>query len=149
LLLVRFRSVAIPNPKCNQFVPAQNLICPRQSSEPSLHGCWIRVEHLLRDLRIHNMIARIIGKMEFERALLIDADSWKAQRKRASGPAFVQSDFPACGAVDRRLGLIIRDKPANILHDNNGGRHWRRLKITQSTHLYSYSARPNAKPGAF
>ena len=86
---------------------------------------------MLRDLRIDHMIVGIIRKMEFERAIWIDANIWKAQCKRASGAALMQSHFPREQAVNRRLGLVIHDIAANILYDNDRSRHRRRLKIAQ------------------
>jgi hypothetical protein len=90
---------------------------------------------VLRDLRVYRMIAAIVGEMEFECAIAIDAGIGKAQRKRASGPAYMQSHFPPARAVNRRLGLVIRDKSGNNLHDDNRGRHRPRLKIIQYASL--------------
>jgi hypothetical protein len=81
---------------------------------------------LLRDLRVG-----VIRKMEFERAIWIDANIWKAQCKRASGAALMQSHFPSGQAINRRLGLVIRDIATNILCDSDRGPHRRRLKIAQ------------------
>ena len=104
---------------------------------------------MLRDLRIDLMIVGILRKMEFERAIWIDANIWKVQCKRASGAALMQSHFPPGQAVNRRLGLVIHDIAANILYDNDRSRHRRRLKITQR-HLYASPPRPNATQlGAF
>jgi hypothetical protein len=103
----------------DQFAPAQDLVFPLQDSEPCLHGSRIGAEQLLRDLRIDLMIVGIIRKMEFERAIWIDANIWKGC-KRASGAALMQSHFPPRQAVNRRLGLVIRDIAANILYDTTG-----------------------------
>jgi hypothetical protein len=94
----------------------RNVIFPRQLSEPCLHGHRTRSEHLLRDLRVYRMIAGIVGEMEFECAIGIDADIGKAQRKRASGPACMQSHFPPARAVKPPFGSgnprQIRQQPS-------------------------------------
>src|ERR1700731_3094267 len=89
------------------------------------------------------MIAGIVGKMKFERAAWIDASIGQAERHGASRAALVQSDLALRRPVDRGLTLVIRDGAPNILHDDDGRRHWRRFKITH-THLCFYSPGPDA-----
>jgi hypothetical protein len=43
----------------------------------------------------------------------------------------MQPNFSPRRLVDSSLGLVISDETANILCNDNGRRHWRRLKITQ------------------
>jgi hypothetical protein len=77
------------------------------------------------------MIAGIIGKMKFECAAWIDANIGQPERHGANRAALVQSDLALRRPVDRGLTLVIRDGAGNILHDDDGRRHRRRLKITQ------------------
>jgi hypothetical protein len=111
--LARPASVTIANPERNQFISAQCYI-QRQLSEPCLHGR--RIRSVLRDLRVYRMIAAIVGEMEFECAIAIDAGIGKAQRKRASGPACMQSHFPPARAVKPPFGSgnprQIRQQPS-------------------------------------
>ncbi len=100
---------------------------------------------MLRDFRIHLTVARIIGKVKLKLAVRINAGVGKAQRQGAGRTAFVQPDFPPRRPVDRRLGLIISNKTANILHDNDGSRHWRRRKITQYSPLPIFDPDPGLR----
>src|ERR1700726_3910665 len=77
------------------------------------------------------MIAGIVGKMKFERAVRIDTNIGQAERHGASRAALVQSDLALRRPVDRGLALVIRYEAPNILHDDDGRWHWRRFKVAQ------------------
>jgi hypothetical protein len=77
------------------------------------------------------MIAGIVGDMKFEHAAWINANVGQAERHGASRAALVQSDLALRRPVDCGLALVIRDEAPNVLHDDDGRRHWRRFKITQ------------------
>jgi hypothetical protein len=55
----------------------------------------------LRDFRVGLMIAGIVGKMKFERAVRINANIGQAERHGASRAALVQSDFSLRLPVDQ------------------------------------------------
>jgi hypothetical protein len=100
---VRPRPAALPDRRRVWLVPAALYQIPRQASKPCPDSLGIGLEHLLRDLQIDRMIAGIIGKMEFERAVFIDARIGKAQRKGAGRAALMQAHLAPSETVYLRL----------------------------------------------
>ncbi len=111
------------------FPTADDLIFTRQRAEPRAHRLRIGTPELVGNAEVRFLGDVVIGLMELELRVRIDADVRQAQRQRAGGPAFVQPHIAVLRTVHLRAVAIVADQPADIFHDDDRRRFGRWIKI--------------------
>ncbi len=133
-------------PRAINSVPDSTLNLRVSEPRRARTGPGIGFEQLIGHAEIGLMIAQIIGLMEFEYTVGIDADIRQAQSERAGRMAFMHTHFAVGAAIKLRLRLIIPDEAADVLHHDDRRRRRGRIRDRSKPILGAISLGPG-QPG--